>query len=188
MSPSTLQIIAVTIFTLAIIHIFSVKYFEHLAHRSEKHSGLFHLLGEIEVVFGIWAMILVLFMFIFLGKEETMNYVNNRNYVETMFVFVIMVIAATRPILNTVLSLVKRVSNILPLKGATGFYFVVMCMVPLIGSLITEPAAMTLAALILSDKLFSQGISNKLKYITLGTLFINISVGGTLTNFAAPPI
>ena len=63
MSPSTLQIIAVTIFTLAIIHIFSVKYFEHLAHRSEKHSGLFHLLGEIEVVFGIWAMILVLFNF-----------------------------------------------------------------------------------------------------------------------------
>lgn len=62
MSPSTLQIIAVTIFALAIIHIFSVKYFEHLAHRSEKHSGLFHLLGEIEVVFGIWAMILVLFM------------------------------------------------------------------------------------------------------------------------------
>lgn len=188
MSPSTLQIIAVTIFTLAIIHIFSVKYFEHLAHRSEKHSGLFHLLGEIEVVFGIWAMILVLFMFIFLGKEETMNYVNNRNYVETMFVFVIMVIAATRPILNTVLSLVKRVSNILPLKGATSFYFVVMCLVPLLGSLITEPAAMTLAALILSDKLFSQGISNKLKYITLGALFVNISVGGTLTNFAAPPI
>ena len=188
MSPSTLQIIAVTIFALAIIHIFSVKYFEHLAHRSEKHSGLFYLLGEIEVVFGIWAMILVLFMFIFLGKEETMDYVNNRNYVETMFVFVIMVIAATRPILNTVLSLVKRTSNILPLKGAASFYFVVMCLVPLLGSLITEPAAMTLAALILSDKLFSQGISNKLKYITLGALFVNISVGGTLTNFAAPPI
>ncbi|MBP7251297.1 MAG: hypothetical protein KA986_03905, partial [Aliarcobacter sp.] len=188
MSPSTLQIIAVTIFALAIIHIFSVKYFEHLAHRSEKHSGLFHLLGEIEVVFGIWAMILVLFMFIFLGKEETMDYVNNRNYVETMFVFVIMVIAATRPILNTVLFLVKRTSNILPLKGAASFYFVVMCLVPLLGSLITEPAAMTLAALILSDKLFSQGISNKLKYITLGALFVNISVGGTLTNFAAPPI
>ena len=99
-----------------------------------------------------------------------------------------MVIAATRPILNTVLFLVKRTSNILPLKGAASFYFVVMCLVPLLGSLITEPAAMTLAALILSDKLFSQGISNKLKYITLGALFVNISVGGTLTNFAAPPI
>ncbi|OCL90437.1 putative Na+/H+ antiporter [Aliarcobacter thereius] len=188
MQPTTLQIIAAIIFALAIIHIFSVKYFEHLAHRSERHSGLFHLLGEIEVVFGIWAMILVIFMFAFMGKTKTMDYVNSRNYVETMFVFVIMVIAATRPILHTVVWLVKKLSNMLPRKGATGFYFVVMCVVPLLGSLITEPAAMTLAALILSDKLFSQGISNKLKYITLGALFINISVGGTLTNFAAPPI
>lgn len=188
MPPTTLQIIAAVIFAIAIIHIFSVKYFENLANRSEKHSGLFHLLGEIEVVFGIWAMILVIFMFVFLGKAETMDYVNNRNFVEPMFVFVIMVIAATRPILHTVIAVVKRLSNILPRKGATGFYFVVMCIVPLFGSFITEPAAMTLAALILSDKLFSQGISNKLKYMTLGALFINISIGGTLTNFAAPPI
>lgn len=188
MPPTTLQIIAAVIFAIAIIHIFSVKYFENLANRSEKHSGLFHLLGEIEVVFGIWAMILVIFMFVLLGKAETMDYVNNRNFVEPMFVFVIMVIAATRPILHTVIAIVKRLSNILPRKGATGFYFVVMCIVPLFGSFITEPAAMTLAALILSDKLFSQGISNKLKYMTLGALFINISIGGTLTNFAAPPI
>lgn len=188
MPPTTLQIIAAVIFAIAIIHIFSVKYFENLANRSEKHSGLFHLLGEIEVVFGIWAMILVIFMFVFLGKAETMDYVNNRNFVEPMFVFVIMVIAATRPILHTVIAVVKRLSNILPRKGATGFYFVVMCVVPLFGSFITEPAAMTLAALILSDKLFSQGISNKLKYMTLGALFVNVSIGGTLTNFAAPPI
>ena len=188
MPPTTLQIIAAVIFAIAIIHIFSVKYFENLANRSEKHSGLFHLLGEIEVVFGIWAMILVIFMFVFLGKAETMDYVNNRNFVEPMFVFVIMVIAATRPILHTVIAIVKRLSNILPRKGATGFYFVVMCVVPLFGSFITEPAAMTLAALILSDKLFSQGISNKLKYMTLGALFVNVSIGGTLTNFAAPPI
>lgn len=188
MPPTTLQIIAAVIFAIAIIHIFSVKYFENLANRSEKHSGLFHLLGEIEVVFGIWAMILVIFMFVFLGKAQTMDYVNNRNFVEPMFVFVIMVIAATRPILHTVIAVVKRLSNVLPRKGATGFYFVVMCVVPLFGSFITEPAAMTLAALILSDKLFSQGISKKLKYMTLGALFVNVSIGGTLTNFAAPPI
>lgn len=188
MPPTSLQIIAAVIFVLAIIHIFSVKYFEHLAHRSEKHSGLFHLLGEIEVVFGIWAMILVVFMFSLLGKQETIKYMNDRSYVETMFVFVIMVIAATRPILQTVVLLVKKLSNLLPKRGAVGFYFVVMAIVPIFGSLITEPAAMTLAALVLSDKLFSQGISKKLKYMTLGALFINISIGGTLTNFAAPPI
>lgn len=188
MPPTNLQIIAAVIFVIAIIHIFSVKYFEHLAHRSEKHSGLFHLLGEIEVVFGIWAMVLVIFMFIFLGKYETIDYVNSRSYIETMFVFVIMVISGTRPILKAVMSLVKKLSSLLPKKGAIGFYFVVMAIVPLLGSLITEPAAMTLAALILADKLFSQGISTKLKYMTLGTLFINVSIGGTLTNFAAPPI
>ncbi|MCG3692700.1 putative Na+/H+ antiporter [Aliarcobacter butzleri] len=188
MPPTTLQIIAAVIFALAIIHIFSVKYFEHLAHRSTKHSGLFHLLGEIEVVFGAWALILILFMFILSGKQATVDYMNSRSYIEAMFVFVIMIIAATRPILQTVVLFVKKLSNIIPTKGATGFYFVVMFFVPILGSIITEPASMTLAALILSDKLFSQEISKKFRYATLGTLFVNVSIGGTLTNFAAPPI
>ena len=188
MPPTTLQIIAAVIFALAIIHIFSVKYFEHLAHRSTKHSGLFHLLGEIEVVFGAWALILILFMFILSGKQATVDYMNSRSYIEAMFVFVIMIIAATRPILQTVVSFVKKLSTIIPTKGATGFYFVVMFFVPILGSIITEPASMTLAALILSDKLFSQEISKKFRYATLGTLFVNVSIGGTLTNFAAPPI
>ena len=188
MPPTTLQIIAAVIFALAIIHIFSVKYFEHLAHRSTKHSGLFHLLGEIEVVFGAWALILILFMFILSGKQATVDYMNSRSYIEAMFVFVIMIIAATRPILQTVVLFVKKLSTIIPTKGATGFYFVVMFFVPILGSIITEPASMTLAALILSDKLFSQEISKKFRYATLGTLFVNVSIGGTLTNFTAPPI
>ncbi|KLE03875.1 putative Na+/H+ antiporter [Aliarcobacter butzleri] len=188
MPPTTLQIIAAVIFALAIIHIFSVKYFEHLAHRSTKHSGLFHLLGEIEVVFGAWALILILFMFILSGKQATVDYMNSRSYIEAMFVFVIMIIAATRPILQTVVLFIKKLSTIIPTKGATGFYFVVMFFVPILGSVITEPASMTLAALILSDKLFSQEISKKFRYATLGTLFVNVSIGGTLTNFAAPPI
>jgi len=184
----SLEVVSAIIFALAIIHVFSVKYFESLARKCEKHAGLLHLFGEIEVVFGIWAMVLMAFMFAIAGKGATIEYIDSRNYTETMFVFVIMVISATRPILQSVVLFVKKLSNALPRKGATAFYFVVMCIVPLLGSLITEPAAMTLAALILSDKLFSQGISERLKYITLGTLFINISVGGTLTNFAAPPI
>lgn len=188
MPPTTIQIIAAVIFALSIIHIFSTKYFERLAHKSTKHSGLFHLLGEVEVVFGAWALILVLIMFSLSGKTETINYINERSYIETMFVFVIMVIAATRPILQTVMLLVKKLSDIIPFKGAVGFYIVVMAFVPILGSFITEPAAMTLAALILSDKLFSQEISKKLKYMTLGVLFVNISIGGTLTSFAAPPI
>jgi len=60
--------------------------------------------------------------------------------------------------------------------------------VPLLGSVITEPAAMTLAALMLRERVFAAGVSNRLKYATLGVLFVNVSVGGTLTHFAAPPV
>jgi NAD(P)H dehydrogenase (quinone) len=36
--------------------------FELLAHRHPRHAGLFHLLGEVEVVFGFWAFVLMLAM------------------------------------------------------------------------------------------------------------------------------
>src|SRR5688500_10233402 len=47
---------------------------------------------------------------------------------------------------------------------------------------------MTLAALMLRDRIFCAGVSNRLKYATIGVLFVNVSVGGTLTHFAAPPV
>ena len=59
---------------------------------------------------------------------------------------------------------------------------------PILGSFITEPAAMTIAAMLLADKFYALSPSNKFKYATLGLLFVNISVGGTLTSYAAPPV
>jgi Na+/H+ antiporter NhaD/arsenite permease-like protein len=47
---------------------------------------------------------------------------------------------------------------------------------------------MTLTALILLDRFYSQGLSQRLMYTTLGLLFVNISIGGTLTPYAAPPV
>jgi hypothetical protein len=47
---------------------------------------------------------------------------------------------------------------------------------------------MTLAALMLRDGFYTKGISQRLKYVTLGVLFVNISIGGVLTPFAAPPV
>jgi len=44
-----------------------------------------------------------------------------------------------------------------PMAGAQGMYFTVLAVVPLLGSFITEPAAMTLAALILRDRFFASG-------------------------------
>jgi hypothetical protein len=47
------------------------------------------------------------------------------------------------------------------------------------GSIITEPAAMTLSAILLAEVVFeNQNLSAKLKYTFLGLLFVNISIVG----------
>ena len=187
-SPTLIQVIGAILFGLAILHTFSTRYFEHLAHTQPRHAGFWHLLGEVEVVFGFWALVLMLFMFSVLGKQEATAYLDSRNFTEPLFVFAIMVIAATRPILQMAGSVVRLLARCLPFQRGVAIYFVVLSAVPLLGSFITEPAAMTLAALMLRDILFSQPLSSKLKYSTIGVLFVNISIGGTLTPFAAPPV
>jgi hypothetical protein len=186
--PTSTQLIAAVLFALAVIHTFSTKYFEHLAHIQPRHAGIWHLLGEVEVVFGFWAMVLMLFMFAINGKQEATSYLNSRDFTEPLFVFVIMVIAGTRPILEFTALAVRWTARYLPLNQGMAMYFLVLALVPLMGSFITEPAAMTLAALMLRDTLFSKEVSTKLKYVTVGVLFVNISIGGTLTPFAAPPV
>lgn len=188
MTPTTIQWMAATLFAVAIFHTFATKYFEHLAHTHPAHSGLWHLLGEVEVVFGFWALVLIIAMFAIEGQAMATSYIDGRNFTEPMFVFAIMVIAGTRPILQSAGAVVRLLAASIPLPGSMAFYFIVLSLVPLLGSFITEPAAMTLAALILSERIFSRHISERLKYATLGVLFVNISIGGTLTPFAAPPV
>lgn len=185
---STPEIVAAALFAIAVLHTFSTKFFAHLAHVQPRHAGLWHLLAEVEVVFGFWAMVLMLALFWLAGKDEAVKYLEARNFTEPMFVFVIMVIAASRPILNTVMASVRLVAAMIPIQRAVAVYFLCLSAVPMLGSFITEPAAMTLAALMLRDNYFRQPLSNRLKYATIGLLFVNISIGGTLTNFAAPPV
>jgi hypothetical protein len=103
-----------------------------------------------------------------------------------------MVVAASKPVLHFASELVRLVSAVLTkifsINSRITNYFVTLSLVPLLGSFITEPAAMTLAALLLKRKIFSQTSDIKLMYLTIGVLFVNISIGGALTNFAAPPI
>lgn len=183
-----LELAGATLFGLAVLHTFSTKYFEHLAHTQPGHAGLWHLLGEVETVFGFWAFVLLIFMAAALGWGAASDYLDNRRFVEPMFVFVIMVISASRPILQLVSDLVRRLATVVPLPAAVAYYFLALAVVPLLGSIVTEPAAMTLAALMLRDVIFSRNASSKLKYATLGVLFVNVSIGGTLTHFAAPPV
>lgn len=198
MTPTAIELTGAALFAVAILHTFSTKFFERLAHHRPAHAGLWHLLGEVEVVFGFWALVLVLVMFVTDGAAAATGYIDTRNFTEPMFVFAIMVIAGTRPVLRAASAGVRLAARLLPLPGGMRAYVAILTLVPLLGSLITEPAAMTLAALILSERIFvpgvatpgvaTPGVSTPLKYATLGVLFVNVSIGGTLTPFAAPPV
>ena len=188
MSPTSLQWAGAVIFAIAIAHTFSTKYFEKLAHARPAHAGIFHLLGEVEAVFGFWAMVLMVTMVVLVDTKAATLYLDSRNFTEPLFVFAIMVVAGSRSVLFMARRLVEAIAAFSPLPGALGFYVMTLSVVPVLGSVITEPAAMTLAALMLRERLYAAGMSQKLKYATLGVLFVNVSIGGALTPFAAPPV
>lgn len=187
-NPTLIEVIAAGIFAIALIHTFSTKFFEHLAHVNPAHKGIWHLLGEVEVVFGFWALVLILAIFALEGQAPAVEYLESRKYVEPFFVFAIMVVAASKPILQLATDIVRALARLMPASSGVALYFMTLFFVPLLGSFITEPAAMTLAALLLREQYYTQGISSRLKYATLGVLFVNVSIGGTLTPFAAPPV
>lgn len=180
--------LAALFFAIALVHSFATPFFERLAHTRPRHAGLWHLLGEIEVVFGLWATALMLLSFALIGQNRTLGYLESRNFTEPLFVFAIMVVSGTRPVLGLAHGSVLRLAKCLPGPQTSVVVFLVLAVVPLLGSFITEPAAMTLAALLLRDAFFAQPVSSRAKYATLGVLFVNISIGGTLTPFAAPPV
>ncbi len=187
-SVNWIELAGATLFGLAVLHTFSTKYFEHLAHTRSAHAGLWHLLGEVETVFGFWALVLLVFMGAAHGWTAASGYLETRRFVEPMFVFVIMVVSASKPILQLVSDVVKATARAMPMSAGMAHYLLALSLLPLLGSFITEPAAMTLAALTLREVIFSRRASNALKYATLGVLFVNVSIGGTLTHFAAPPV
>lgn len=188
MKIELINIISAAVFFLAIIHTFSIKFFEKLAIKYKNHGKLFHLLSEVEVVFGFWAAILIIFLCINNSFDYTMKYLEEQDYTEPLFIFVIMVIAASKPILDFCLYSILQISKLVPANRSLVVFFITISFVPLLGSFITEPAAMTLAALLLKDYYFSKKISSNLMYAVIGVLFVNISIGGTLTPYAAPPI
>lgn len=187
-AATTLEIVGVCLFALAVTHTFAASYVAKLGQASKAHSGLWHLLGEVETVFGIWAVLLVLFMIAMAGLGPTAEYLDSRQFIEPMFVFVIMIMASSRPVLQLVMDSTQRIGGAMPVPAGPALYFLGLALIPLLGSVITEPAAMALAALMLREVLFTQNVSKTLRYATVGALFVNVSIGGALTHFAAPPI
>ncbi len=208
------NVVATAIFLSAIIHTFLAGKIQHLAHVAEerharrlKTAGRFtdtngdgkpdevsfagqalHFFGEIEAIFGIWALALAGAIVGFKGSDAAIDYVAHKvNFTEPMFVVVVMAIAATKPVLVLAERALRGVAALG--KGSpAAWWLAILVLAPLFGSFITEPAAMTIAALLLGRQFYELGPSIRLKYATLGLLFVNISVGGTLTHFAAPPV
>jgi len=189
----------------AVAHTFFTHRFRRWAHeledRQRAQSGgalegsassmgprVLHFLGEVEVVFGIWCVPLFALLAATSGWQTTLHYFNHRvSYQEPVFVMVIMTMAATRPVLG----LAERCLHWIARLGGGGpgaWWLTILTAGPVLGSLITEPAAMTISALLLARHFYDRGPSPRFAYATLGLLFVNISVGGVLTHFAAPPV
>lgn len=188
---SLVKYISTVCFALAVLHTFSVKFFQKMSHKYPEGSvgeNVFHLLGEVEVVFGIWAGVFILSFMAVAGTTNSISYLEKRNFTEPMFVFVIMTVCASRPILVLSEKIIKFFAKLLPLNNSLGFYVATLVIGPILGSFITEPAAMTVTAIILLKNFYQREISDLFRYATLGLLFVNVSIGGTLTPFAAPPV
>ena len=182
------------IFFGAIVHTFLTGKFAHRAQTLEERLGVtvwsqcLRWLGEVEVVFGLWLIPLIVCFVLFKGWAPTVTYFSTCHYSEPIFVFVIMMVAATCPILYLAEHVIQFFVRLLGGERPATWWFCILVIAPLFGSLITEPAAMTIAALLLSQKVFSHRPNALFSYATLGLLFVNVSVGGSLTHFAAPPI
>ena len=207
------NIAASIIFLLAICHTFAAGSLNKLAHKFEHlhkenlkirgprdrahpdgepevsfSATLFHFLGEVEAIFGIWVIALAAAATYFYSWHDFEIYLNkDKVFTEPLFVVVIMAIAASRPVLRVAEAVMSKAAALG--KGTPAAWWLsVLIIAPVLGSFITEPAAMTIAAMLLAKKFYRLKPSAGLAYATLGLLFVNISVGGTLTHFAAPPV
>jgi hypothetical protein len=166
------NLVATLIFFLAIVHSFMTGRFMAIAHKWEHehqekiksgeanrdsvHHGaeLFHFLGEVEAVFGIWAIALGMAVIGFYDWKTMVHYISYEvNYTEPLFVVVIMTLAATRPILRLSEAIIRKIAGLLG-GSLTAQWLTTLTIGPFLGSFITEPAAMTISALILARILY----------------------------------
>ena len=209
------NLVATIIFILAICHTFLTAKFRHWAHvAEERHAAtvaqrpnvrtdsdedgvpdevsfkgqILHFFGEVEAVFGIWVIVLIGAITYYYDWQTVLDYIGHEvKFTEPMFVVIIMAIAGTRPVLRVAEACLRAIAGIG--SGSVGaWWLAILTVAPLLGSFITEPAAMTIGALLLGRQFYALKPSPRLAYATLGLLFVNVSVGGTLTHFAAPPV
>jgi hypothetical protein len=199
---SLFHIATLLIFVCAIIHTLSVNKIHNWARRLEiaqqperDRQNLprslavqaLYFLSEVEIVFAFWAIPLFIAIAIGFGCRPALEYFNTRDYTEPLFVVVIMCLSSTRPIVNVAESVLRKIAQRLG-GSLSAWWYTLLTLGPLLGSFITEIGAMALCALLLARQFYEFRPSPKLAYATLGLLFVNISIGGVLTDFASPAV
>lgn len=186
--PSTFEVASAAVFGLALVHVALSSRFERLAKLVPSHAGLFHLLGETEVVFGAWAAVLFAIRVALEGAPVSIGWLEGASFREPLFVFAVMVVAGSRPVVQAAEASIGSLVRILPFRSGISRSIAVLGVAPLLGSFITEPAAMTVAALLLGRWILLEGTSVRLRMSAVAVLFVNVSIGGVLTNYSAPPV
>ena len=199
---SLFHVFALVWFILAIIHTLSInkihrwaRYIEikqapkRRGHRWERSISvqLLYFLAEVELIFALWVIPLFFTIAFFYGWTTALEYINTRDYTEPLFVAVVLSLAATRPILMAAENAIRWCANCLG-GSLSAWWLTLLILGPLLGSFITEVAAMTLCALLLSHQFYIFKPSLRLSYATIALLFVNVSVGGILTEFASPAV
>lgn len=172
------------------LHTLAAPIFTHVGRRSSNNylAKVFHILGEVELVFGIWTLIFLVSLGLSQGFAAPLAMIRSLSFIEPLFVGAIVVVASTAPIVDTASRIIRTASSILPIPKRAAMLTATLILGPLLGSLITEVAAMTVTALVINETCFSENTPQRLRYAILATLFVNISIGGVLTHFAAPPV
>lgn len=209
-----LNLVASLVFLCAIIHTFLAPKFLSISHHfrqrcdilqwleghpqeghlhAKSHDRLlfraefFHFMGEVEAVFGIWLIPLFIAITLFHGWQAMVDYVEHVDTSQATFVVVIMAMAGSKPIMRLAETGIGKLAD---LGGGSlrAWWLSILTLGPLLGSFITGPAAMTISALLLRHRFYNLKPREGLKYGTLGLLFVNVSVGGMLTQFGSPPV
>jgi len=191
MHPDFTEICSTILFFIAIIHACLINKFRMIANRytpKTKSYILWYLFSELELVFGFWSFVFLAIFTFSSGIHPTIGYLKSLDFSGPIFIFMIMCVSATRPIIVFAEKMIAFGTKLLPLSFGLSFYMTTMIIGPLLGSFITEPAAMTITAFVLLNSLYERNISDHLKYATIALLFVNVSIGGTLSHFAAPPV
>ncbi len=144
-------------------------------------------LGEVEVVFGIWCIPILIAITLFYDWSTAVDYINREDYTIPLFIMVSVVIASSYPFVRFAEEAMRSVAK-LGGERVIFWWFIIMTLGPFLGSIVKETVAMAITAVLLGRHFFRFSPSPKLAYTTVAMLFLNVSVGGMSSNFASSAI